>query len=430
MNFKSLLMIPFLILTATCAVFGQEVMNEPPQILTADLVLKQIVEEESLAVSFVITDQDEIIEVFINDEPANFTPGRIVIINRRFVFQPGKTVIKISAMDVAGNIREKRFLVGFKLGDADAFMAEEEEKSKFFLMTNVGFSFEYDSNPVSDPGIPFINVGDIIGMDIQLGTVPDLQQPDIKTGLNGTVIAGYGKLVGFGGIAIANYKKTTYNALNSLAIYVGGGYTLNLSDSSSLGLNVLALDINTGGADFSQNIGFAPAITFKSSDEEGSYTDKFVLDIVSANYASASLIDSINIGVKWNYTSLDTDKLDQYVRTYALGSSSSGTSSSLKQYFQVDYDWKNKWKSGMVWDIGFGWGLESYPNATGDLNDTLGLGIDQKINFPLRFSTGIGWEMFKGWIFQYDYKIKFTGSTATSANVLKTVYGMKVKGSF
>lgn len=423
LKIKSLLMIPLFILATTCVAFGQEEVNEAPQIMTSDLTLKQVVQKETLPVSFIIIDDDQIIEILINDVPVSFTPGTTVVIDRAFVFKPGKTVIKISAMDEMGNIREKTYLVGYQLADAKAFMAEDkEEKSDFFWKVSFGANIDSDSNPMSDAGLPI----DIPGMDISLGIIPDSQQPDIRTALNGTAIVGYGQAVGYVGFSYASYAKSSNDFLASQAIFLGGGYTFTLSESSSLRINGLILDINMGGQDYSQNIGLSPTFSFTSSDEEGgTNTETVGLDLVSVNYADTNLAASTQITVKWNTLSLDPEKLDVYDGTMAIGTSSSGTPASQNTFITFDYDWRNKWPSGFTFDIGFGYGFKSYPNYSGLL--VFG---DSKMELPLRFSTGFGWQFNSNFSIKYDIKYTLTVGNAASSNVTRSTQGIKFKGAF
>ncbi len=52
--------------------------NDPPQILTSDLALKQMIEDPVKVVSFVIVDSDNITEVTINGEKQEFMPAPVV----------------------------------------------------------------------------------------------------------------------------------------------------------------------------------------------------------------------------------------------------------------------------------------------------------------------------------------------------------------
>ena len=58
-----------------------------PQILTTDLIRKQILKDPEKVVSFVFVDENIITEILINGVSQNFKNSDTVLINKKFVFE-------------------------------------------------------------------------------------------------------------------------------------------------------------------------------------------------------------------------------------------------------------------------------------------------------------------------------------------------------
>lgn len=395
--------------------------NEAPQILTADLARKQVLKTETKSVSFVILDEDNIRQVFINNEPVDIFPARSIVINRKFVFKPGKTVIKVVAIDEFGNQREKEFLVGYGLEDGEQLEDEKKKEKGLFWKVVFGASYENDDNPSNDLSLP-VSIGDL---EIT-GVIPDSEQPDTRTNLKGTLILGFGNLSAFFGGTKTTYSKSENDYLNSQAIYFGAGYGFSLSESKKLLLNLIVMDINVGGEDFSQSIGFSPGLQFKSNDKEGSYKHLLGIDYTTKDFASSDVDSGSQAVLKWVYDSLDAEMLDRYHRTFAYGMNDNGTDESKASFFTFDYDWYNRWESGFKWDLGMGMQYKTYENEAPLSSDTA-LG-SKRVDMPIRISTGMGWHFNDDWNAMYNYK--YTFNLSNKSPYVRTIHGLTVNGAF
>ncbi|MDH4122116.1 MAG: hypothetical protein OEV94_10465 [Deltaproteobacteria bacterium] len=85
----------------------------PPQILTSDLVQSQVVVRPKRVVTFVVVDEDDVVEVMLDGQPQKITPSPTVMVVKAYVFKVGDTLIEIKATDAKGNTQAKNFLVRF-----------------------------------------------------------------------------------------------------------------------------------------------------------------------------------------------------------------------------------------------------------------------------------------------------------------------------
>ncbi len=426
MRINSILLILLFLSLTTQPIIGQEkkentAENPAPQILTTDLTRKQISKTTTKSVSFVIIDDDNIEQISINGEPVEFSPAKSVVVNRKFVFKPGRTVIQVVAVDEAGNQRKKEYLVGFGLKEGAQMAPAEKKPPKLFIKTVFGISLESDDNPSNDLSLP-ISIGDL---EIT-GVIPDSEQPDQRTNLKGTLILAYKNYSAFFGATRTTYGKSENDYLNSQAIYVGAGYTSPLSANRKLILNFMILDINVGGDNYSQNIGLSPGLQFNSKDAEGSYKHLLGIDYTTKNFAATGVSNGSQIILKWVYDSLDAEKVDSYHRTFAYGSNDNGTDASKVTFFKFDYDWRNRWPSEFKWDLGFGIQHKTYKNEIPLSSDTpLG---SKRVDLPIRFSTGMGWHINNDWNLMYNYKYTFNLSNKTP--YVRSIQGLVLNGAF
>lgn len=396
--------------------------NQAPQILTTDLTRKQIVKEPTKSVSFVIIDDDTIQQVIINDHAVEFFPAKNVVINRRFTFKPGKTIIRVVAVDEAGNRREKEYLVGFGLTD-DAKLPSDQKKKDSTLFWKVVFSTaaETDDNPSNDLSLP-ISIGDL---EIT-GVIPDSEQPDTRTNYTGTLIVGLGKISAFFGGTRTTYSKAENDYLNSQAIYFGAGLGLPFPNDKKLQLNLMALDINIGGEDFSQNLKFSPGLTIHSKDEEGTYQHLLGIDYTTKDFAAEEVEKGSQLVMKWVYDSTDAEKMDRYHRTFAYGTNDNGTDASEATFLALDYDWYNRWESGFKWDLGFGIQHKTFKNEV-PLSSETPLG-DKRVDMPIRISTGLGWYFNADWNVMYNYE--YTFNLSNKSPYVRNIHGLTLHGGF
>ena len=392
-----------------------------PQILTSDLVRTQVVEDSTKEVSFVIVDSDNITDVTINGESQVIDPDTTVVIDKTFSFKTGNNLITVVAIDEKGNKREKSFLVGFQVSGDQKISAPQEEKSKFTWKVQLGVNYEIDDNPTLDFSSPI----EVEGLDIQ-GVVPDDEQADNRQTLKATVMIGWGNIKGIVGVNQTSYSKAENDFLNSLAVYFGAGYRLVLNDTKSLLFNFLIMDINVGSGDYSQNQVISPALESSYKDEEGFYRHLFGIDYSTKDFADPDLANGSQMVLKWEYNSLDAERLDNFRSLFAYGSGDEGSEETKNSYYSMDFDWQNRWQSGFKWDLGFGLKQHSYENEPPLSSDTQ-FG-SKRVDLPIRFSNAFGLQFTDDWYVRYTYDYTFNLS---NKNIyVRSIQGLSAVGAF
>lgn len=394
--------------------------NDPPQILTSDLALKQMIEDPVKVVSFVIVDSDNITEVTINGEKQEFMPAPVVEITKKFRFNPGRTLIEVVATDEAGNMRGKTFLVG--LGEGIKLGLEEEKKPPRFLWkANFGFNYESDSNPTLDISTPI----EIAGLDLQ-GVVLDEEQTDIRTTGNVLFSGGYGNLFGYLGGAVSKYSKKDNELLNSEAVFTGIGYYIPFSKTSNILLNGQFIDINVGEADYSQNGTLSTGVEFKKDNEKGIRKHLFAIDYTHKDFAAKERDTGSQSEFKYKFNSLDAEKLDDFQFKFVAGSGDDGIEVSENTFVEMDFDWFNKWEMGLKFDIGFGMAYRNYKNDIPLTTQTF-LGVT-RVDAPLRFSTGLGWEF--PFNLKLMYNFEYTFNLSNDLPYVRIIHGLFLSYEF
>jgi len=422
---KKLKLVLFLLLFWGGECFAQTVEEvaekAPPQILTSDLTRKQVLKKPEKVVSFIIVDDDMITEVIINGESLDFEADTTLSFTRKFIFKPGKTIISVIAIDERGNKREKSFLIGFgKTGEQAIAAEKKEKKSQPNFKVQFGLAYERDGNPTNDVSSP-VKIGDL---DLQ-GVVPDSEQPDNRKTLNllGSWI--YGDFNLFLGASKTVYDKSKNEFLNSKIAFLGLGYALTFSNSFSLPVSLMVMDINVGGSDFSQNIALSTGLLFRSKDEDGFYSHLLDLDGTVKLFADKTKKQGSQNQIKWDYNSLDIERLDNFRYLLAIGLGNNGTEISENSYVAMDFDWTNQWESGFKWDLGFGLAKIEYKNEVPLTKKVLG---NVRVDVPIRISNGFGWAFSSDWKVVYDYRYLFNLSNKTP--YVRIIHGLKLNGGF
>lgn len=410
-----------------CPGFSQEPEKHPkaPQILTTDLKRRQTSEFEKLPVSFVVYDDDQVVKVLINSAPQPFEPAATVVINREFTLKPGKNLITVTAIDEQNHRRTRRYLViyGEELGDLPPEKAEPEDtkQPRFNWQVNVGLSYESDSNPSNDIGIP-VKVGDI---EIK-GVIDDSAQADVRTSMNALALFSYGKLNSFVGASSAGYGKSMYEKLQSKVVFGEVGWRPRFTESDLLAAWRF-LDISTGGTRYSQQHLIGLGYQFGTEDkQEGNRRHIFRWGYTRKDFADASAKDGGQHSVKWEYQNMDPEQQDRFRSLIALGNTNEGYRETEQNFVRFDFDWKNQWHSGVLFDIGFGFGFRRYPNQA-PLTSETALG-ETRTDLPLRFSTALGWNFLQGWSAGYHYR--YTFKLSNKAPSTRSLQGLQVQGTF
>ena len=398
-----------------------------PQILTTDLIRKQILKDPEKVVSFVFVDENNITEILINGVSQNFKNSDTVLINKKFVFEAGKNIVEVIVVDQAGNSRKKTFLVG--LGEevdlekeivSDEETKKDEKSKKYLLKTSFALSYELDDNPSNDFSTPVA----VKGMDIK-GVVDDSEQADYRSVANLALALGTGAINGFIGGIKTTYSKQKNKSINSQATFVGVGLRLKYIEDDFFVLNYLLTDVNVGENDFSQTHSLTPGMLFNSKDEEGIYKHLLTMNYTAADFSDQADEDSPSYSVKWEYHSMDADLLDDYRFQLAYGYSSSGTKDSELTFTGLDFDWYNRWETGLKWDLGFGLQYKKYATAEPLTNEFLG---NTRVDVPIRFSNTFGWQFNQNWKLLLNYR--YSLNISNKSIYVRTISGLILKGAF
>ena len=430
MKLIKFLIICFCTLILTFNLFAEEVF-EAPQILTSDLIRKQLVIEKTLVVTFVIIDQDNIRNIIINGVQQEFKTSDTVIITKKFRFKKGKTIIEVSAIDERGNKRTKSYMVGYGLLKNKP---EKEEKSgpdsKFYYKILYGLNLEYDNNPTNDFSLPnyFGNISiDNNNIDIS-GVVKDSEQPDSKTTLKTILNMGYGSLNSIMGVVSSQYLKKTNAFLNSDVFFFGGGYRIGISKGHHIMFNYILNKINIGSYDFSLNHVVSTSYQFSSKSKDGASSKQlFSLEYTLKDFADPEKKEGSANTYKWDYSSLDKDKKDSFKNSITFGNSTEGSLESEVEYFTIDDDWKNKWPNGLKWDIGFGIGRRNFKNKDSTMAEMVLLKNSTRIDMPGRISSAIGWS-FKNDI-ELVFNLKYSFNYSNVSPYERIIAGFIFNGS-
>ena len=416
-----------LLITLLPGILLAEEDTNAPQILTTDLIRKQILKDPEKVVSFVFVDENNITEILINGVSQNFKNSDTVLINKKFVFEAGKNIVEVIVVDQAGNSHKKTFLVG--LGEevdlekeivSDEETKKDEKAKKYLLKTSFALSYELDDNPSNDFSTPVA----VKGVDIK-GVVDDSEQADYRSVGNLTLALGTGAVNGFIGGIKTTYSKQKNKSINSQAAFVGVGLRLKYIEDDFFVLNYLLTDVNVGGNDFSQTHSLTPGMLFNSKDEEGIYKHLLTMNYTAADFSDQADEDSPSYSVKWEYHSKDADLLDDYRFQLAYGYSSSGTKDSELTFTGLDFDWHNRWETGLKWDLGFGLQYKKYATAEPLTNEFLG---NTRVDVPIRFSNTFGWQFNPSWKLLLNYK--YSLNISNKLIYVRTISGLILKGAF
>ncbi len=424
MKIKILWLVALLLLTSGLAWAQETQADDAPQILTTDLIRKQVLRKATKLVSFVFVDNNDIVEIEINDIPQDFERGKTVMINKKFQFSPGRTLIKVVAVDGAGNSREKSFLVGYKLQDQRLGTDDGDKEKKaggLSVAVSASIAAEVDDNPTNDLSSP-VKIGD---MELT-GEVDDSNQADNRKIVSATVVVAYGSAAVYTGMAVTDYEKEINKFLDSTALYFGGLYNLAFSDTVSLNIGAMVLDINVGGEQFAQNTSLTPSLNFSSKDIKGTYKHSLALKVASNDFAEEGKKDGADTSFSWVWDSADAENLDLFRSTIAFTSKNSATEESECTYYGFDFDWKNRWQSGFKWDLGFSIMNLAYKNQL-PLSTETPLG-ENRVDLPLGFHNGFGWHFNDKWNLMYNYQYVF--NLSNESPYIRSIHGLTINGGF
>ena len=418
-----------MVLTGVTALLGfapmawaQDEADNPPEILTSELALKTLLESDRLEVNFVIVDTDQVTEVKINGQAQAIEPGDTVMLTRTFDFTQDVTRVEVSAKDEHGHTRTVTYTV-YRPGVDPDKVAPEPAKAKLQWAANYDARYEEDTNPSNDLSSPI----SISGVDV-VGVVPDSEQSDSRLNVTANGAISYGIWSGFAGLSAIEYSKADNDQFKVRAWFLGGGVALPVGERNAIVATYVFTDINLGGYDYAQTHTVSPGFRWTGQDPDGDSTRRVVaLDVTRKQFARSDLqTDATVLALKTEYNSLDKAKQDSYRSVYALGSASEGIDVTEFNYLSGDWDWRMRWDSGLLFDVGTGVQYRDYANDTPLSTDTF-LG-NTRVDIPARFSTGIGYQFLPQIRTMFNYRYTFNLSNKTP--YVRQIYGISVNGAF
>ncbi|OGH07818.1 MAG: hypothetical protein A2600_05475 [Candidatus Lambdaproteobacteria bacterium RIFOXYD1_FULL_56_27] len=389
-----------------------------PQIFCPDLVRKQTTAEPQWPVSFILVDEDRITEVTLNGRPVPVTPAKTLVIHRQLVFTPGRNLVEITAKDEAGHLRRRHFLVGYKLDDPSA--AEGSLESPWRQTWILGLTQETDSNPTLDLSSPI----NIANLEVR-GVVDDKEQTDSRRTLKLTGILASKQTSFLAGAIDSAYRKSQNQLLNSRVAFLGAGTQWSLGEGSAFKLDYLFTDMNLGGFDYLQSHGLTPAWELTTKNQSGEHRHKWGLELAYRDFADPVLTDGAQEALAWTYLGVDPQGLDRYSSKVSLGTSAEGTLTSQSRYWGADFDWKNRWEAGVLFDLGFGLQYRDYKNEL-PLSANTPLGAT-RVDLPLRFSTALG---YSNWGFTLKGHYLHQVNLSNKLVYVRILRGLTLEGVF
>ena len=401
---------------------GEDPAKLPPEILTSDLALHTQLESNQITASFVIVDNDEVVEVRINGEAQEITPGDTVMLEKKMVFPDKVSTVEVSATDANGNTRTVRYTV--YPPNVEMTAKREETPVKFSGSYWVG-SYQ-DSNPSRDLSLPF----DVPGVS-KLGVVPDKDQPDrrLETELMG--VATYGEFRALIGKRMVTYSKDVNQGneydLNILGLRYG---EVGTNQAGAL-LNYVFIDANIGGFDYAYLHYLAPSWQSKTKDAEGTYTHSYTLGLFAKDFAAPTQPDVLTYGLSWAYQSLDAEKQDSFDFKLRTGTDTDsfmvgGVDVSRYYYLGTKMAWENNWDSGFLLNFGLGMEYRKFPNETNVLTkQAFG---DKRVDSPVDLGVTTGYKVMKALVVLLDYQYIF--NISNNSPYVRQFLGLGLKGKF
>jgi len=406
-----------LLLTSTVA-WGQGDDN-PPQILTAELALRTVLESNHLNANFVIVDTDKIVEVTIDGVKQDITPGDTVQVPHVFDFTQDVTQVKVTATDEHGHTRTVVYTV-FKPGVNPEQVAQpQQEKLRYFA--NYDVREEVDTNPSNDLSSPIR----IKGIDLT-GVVPDSQQKDTR--LYALVTGGitYGKWTAYAGAQKIKYKKSANQGFNMQALFLGGSGDFALSETRAFVVGYTFTDFVLGTEKYATTHTISPGLRSVSQGDDGTGVTLLGADVVLKKFANSGQDNATDINLKWDYDRTSKDQLKHYSRALQVGKSSEGLPETEFTYLGANWDWNNRYDSGLLWTVGLGAQYRHYANDQ-PLSTSTPLG-NTRVDLPGQFTAGIGWQFRPALRLMANYQ--YLVNLSNKSPYVRQIFGIGLNGAF
>ena len=385
--------------------------EDAPQILSSDLGPTTEVQTSQLTATFVVIGQHPIKSVTINGEAQTFAPGDTVQVTKAFELARGATTISVRAEDDKGNVRERSYLVGF--GAAPVV-------SKWEVAGSGELRYERDENPTNDVGLPFT----VSGIDVK-GVIPASQRPDNRETVSANLIGMNGPLSVFGGGLRQQYDKTVNKGLNTTLLYGGAGYRFKMAETTDFVTNLVYSNLGVGDADYATLATVSGAFEFRSTDSKYNRRHLLEADITNKDFKSSGQTDGTIEIFKWDYLRTTPASMSTYNSLLQAGNATEGSKESDYNFFGMDFDWRNRWDSGIRFDIGFGYQYRDFPNDKQPITTALGA---TRVDHLLRASTGLGWQFNPRWATMLEYR--YLTDLSNKSPYVRPIYGLSVTGGF
>ena len=221
------------------------------------------------------------------------------------------------------------------------------------------------------------------------------------------------------------YGKALYKSIETRVLLAGG--QIKFTEGDGFLINGLVTNVVVGGKSFSTSLGASPGYEINSKDADGTGKHLFVLDLNQKSFDDPTAESAFEYTLRWAVKSLDKEKLDEFKSSLAYGNqNSAGTTATEFNFLRWDADWENKWDSGFLWNLGFGYQYRDYPNDKDVLTTASPFG-ETRLDNIISYSTALGWKFGKLTVlFNYEFKANLSNDSPYE----RTVYGFVVKGTF
>lgn len=333
--------------------------KDPPQILTSELSLTQVVHKPLLKVHFIIADKNNISEVSINGEAQAIKNGPNVLVTREFQLIRGYNRIEVTAVDEKGNTRTKSYLVAYQPALWLSLDFELEAK------------IENDDNPTTL---------------LSQGSANNSNQPDTLSTLKMVFGANYGDIFGGSGLVDASYANSDNEALESRMVYLVVGYRFKASDAVLFPISFTFTDMDSGGNDFALMRSESLGISYTNqNDVESTITHMVRFELTSKDFALDILEDGSQYKLSWDYSNMDKNKLNSLGWHIAMGNNTDGVPITDFNFINIGFDTRLRWENGYLLEGEFGIQQRNY------LNDEQPLVGETRLDQLSQLHLGTGW---------------------------------------
>ena len=397
----------------------------PPRILSSDLPSRLIVEQDTIEVTFVVVDTDDVVEVRVNGQREPIRPGPTVAIRKTLILRQESQRVRVEATDERGNRRERQFIVYYDpQGTLRERLKASEEAPPSAWSIYFALAQQRDTNPSNDLSLPISLPG---VSDIE-GTIPDDQQGDDRTLLNLGTVFRLGQFDGYAGLQNITYGKAINEGLQSTVLFTGGTYafTQEPNRKDHLRLGAVFVDINVGGEDYALVSHLIASYRLPLPEKRRKRYHDFGLDLKAKTFAGERRQEVQFADIHWTYARQNNDRTASFQSKLLLGSESEGTPESQFDQLVETLQWRNMWNNKLVYDTTLRIQYRQFVSAEA-LIDQL-YGGDKRVDSIVDWSQAFGYQWHPLWRVALELESRMDVSNRSP--YVRYIYGLRLQGGF